>query len=74
VSLLDASPRQLAQDQFVAERDNLTIKLVEGDMADLSAFKDECSDLIFTPHQTSLFLTWSLSGVSVTACSVLVAC
>jgi 2-polyprenyl-3-methyl-5-hydroxy-6-metoxy-1,4-benzoquinol methylase len=33
VTLLDASPRQLAQDQFVAERDNLTIKLIEGDMA-----------------------------------------
>jgi ubiquinone/menaquinone biosynthesis C-methylase UbiE len=49
VTLLDASPRQLAQDQFVAERENLTIKLVEGDMADLSVFKDKSFDLIFNP-------------------------
>ncbi len=41
VTLLDASPRQLAQDRFVAERDNLVIRLVEGDMADLSAFADD---------------------------------
>ena len=52
VTLLDASPRQLAQDQFVAERDNLTIKLIEGDMADLSAFEDEYFDLIFNPPST----------------------
>lgn len=52
VTLLDASPRQLAQDQFVAERDNLTIKLIEGDMADLSAFEDGCFDLIFNPPST----------------------
>jgi len=52
VTLLDASPRQLAQDQFVAERDNLAIKIIEGDMADLSAFKDESFDLIFNPPST----------------------
>jgi ubiquinone/menaquinone biosynthesis C-methylase UbiE len=52
VTLLDASPRQLAQDQFVAERDNLTIKLIEGDTADLSAFKDESFELIFNPVST----------------------
>ena len=52
VTLLDASPRQLAQDQYVAERDNLTIKIVEGDMADLSAFEDESFDLIFNPPST----------------------
>jgi len=52
VTLLDASPGQLAQDQFVAERDNLTIKLIEGDMADLSAFDDESFDLIFNPPST----------------------
>ena len=45
VTLLDASPNQLAQDQFVAERDNLIIRLVEGDMADLSAFADDSADL-----------------------------
>ena len=52
VTLLDASPRQLAQDQFVAERDNLIIKIVEGDMADLSAFEDESFDLVFNPPST----------------------
>ena len=52
VTLLDASPRQLAQDQFVAERDNLTIEIVEGDMVDLSAFKDGSFDLIFNPPST----------------------
>jgi SAM-dependent methyltransferase len=52
VTLLDASPRQLAQDRFVAERENLTIKLFEGDMADLSAFEDESFDLIFNPIST----------------------
>ena len=52
VTLLDASPKQLAQDQFVAERDNLNIKLVEGDMADLSAFEDECFELIYNQPST----------------------
>ena len=47
VTLLDASARQLAQDRFVAERDNLSIRLVEGDMADLSAFADASFGLIF---------------------------
>jgi SAM-dependent methyltransferase len=52
VTLLDASPRQLAQDRFVAERDNLSIRLVEGDMADLSPFADESFGLIFNPPST----------------------
>lgn len=52
VTLLDASPRQLGQDRFVAERDNLNITLIEGDMADLSVFEDESFDLIFNPPST----------------------
>jgi ubiquinone/menaquinone biosynthesis C-methylase UbiE len=52
VILLDASPRQLAQDQFVAERDELTIEIVKGDMADLSRFEEESFDLIFNPPST----------------------
>lgn len=52
VTLLDASPRQLAQDRFVAERDNLSIRLVEGDMADLSAFADASFGLLFNPPST----------------------
>jgi ubiquinone/menaquinone biosynthesis C-methylase UbiE len=52
VTLLDASPQQLAQDQFVAERDNLIIKLVEGNMADLSAFEDGSFELIYNQPST----------------------
>ena len=52
VTLLDASPQQLAQDQYVAKRDNLSISLVEGDMADLSIFADESFALIFNPPST----------------------
>lgn len=49
VTVFDNSPAQLAQDQAVAERDNLQLKTVAGDMADLSCFDDECFDLIFHP-------------------------
>ena len=50
--MLDASPRQLAQDHFVAERDGLDIRLVEGDMADLSAFAATSFALIVNPPST----------------------
>ncbi len=49
VTVLDNSPRQLAQDRFVADRDRLTLQLVEGDMADLSQFAKESFDLVFHP-------------------------
>ena len=49
VTVLDNSPRQLAQDRLVAERDSLTLETVKGDMADLSRFDDESFDLIFHP-------------------------
>jgi SAM-dependent methyltransferase len=49
VTVLDNSPRQLAQDRFVADRDGLKLKTVEGDMADLSAFADESFGLVFHP-------------------------
>ena len=49
VTVLDNSPRQLAQDRFVAERDGLAITTIEGDMADLSMFPDESFDLVFHP-------------------------
>ncbi len=35
VTVLDNSPKQLAQDRFVAERNKLSITTVEGDMANL---------------------------------------
>jgi len=49
VTVLDFSPKQLAQDCFVAERDGLTLTTVQGDMADLSMFADESFDLIVHP-------------------------
>ena len=52
VTVFDNSPRQLAQDQLVAEREALNIRLVEGDAADLSIFADESFDIIFNPCST----------------------
>lgn len=49
VTVFDNSPKQLTQDRFVAERDNLEIATIEGDMADLSAFPDQSFDLILHP-------------------------
>ena len=49
MTVLDNSPRQLAQDRFVAERDGLSIITVEGDMRDLSMFSDQSFGLIFHP-------------------------
>ena len=52
VTVFDNSPAQLKQDQFVAERESLSLKTVEGDAADLSVFADESFDLIFNPCST----------------------
>jgi SAM-dependent methyltransferase len=49
VTVLDASPRQLEQDRAVADRDGLTLRTVQGDMADLSMFAAESFDLIVHP-------------------------
>lgn len=43
------SPKQLAQDRFVAERDSLDITTIEGDMADLSVFANGTFDLVAHP-------------------------
>ena len=52
VTAFDNSPAQLKQDQFVAERESLEIKTVEGDAANLSVFEDESFDLVFNPCST----------------------
>lgn len=52
VTLLDASAKQLAQDRYVTERDGLSIRIIEGDMADLSALAVNSFDLIFNPPST----------------------
>jgi SAM-dependent methyltransferase len=49
VTVFDNSPRQLEQDRLVAQRENLDLTTVEGDMVDLSVFPDESFDLIFHP-------------------------
>lgn len=49
VTVLDNSPAQLGQDRTVAEREGLELRLVEGDMKDLSVFEDGSFDLIFHP-------------------------
>lgn len=49
VTVLDASPQQLAQDRYVANRETMDLTTLEGDMADLSAFADATFDLIVHP-------------------------
>ena len=49
VTVFDNSPAQLDQDRFVATRDDLEIKTVEGDMLDMGCFDDESFDLIVHP-------------------------
>jgi SAM-dependent methyltransferase len=49
VIVYDNSPAQLARDRQVAERDGLILDTVEGDMRDLSVFKDASFDLIIHP-------------------------
>jgi len=49
VTVLDISELQLKQDEFVALRDKLALKTVQGDMCDLSQFGDETFDVVFNP-------------------------
>lgn len=49
VTVLDNSPAQLEQDRMVARREGLSIRTVEGDMANLQAFADESFDLLVHP-------------------------
>ncbi|AZA76176.1 class I SAM-dependent methyltransferase [Chryseobacterium sp. G0186] len=49
VIVFDISEEQLKQDEYVAERDGLSLETVQGDMRDLSVFKDESFDIVFHP-------------------------
>ena len=49
VTVYDNSPRQLAQDRLVAEREGLALTAVEGDMRRLAALAGESFDLIVHP-------------------------
>ena len=55
VTSFDNSAKQLAQDKLVAVRDNLKIRLEQGDAADLSRFADAGFDLIFHPCANCFF-------------------
>ena len=49
VTVFDNSNKQLEKDSFVANRDNLTIKTVQGNMQNLSVFKTDSFDIIVHP-------------------------
>ncbi|KZE69223.1 SAM-dependent methyltransferase [Fictibacillus phosphorivorans] len=49
VTVVDLSIKQLEQDKFVAKRDGLKLKTVQGTMTDLSCFEDGEFDLIVHP-------------------------
>lgn len=49
VTVFDYCNKQLEQDKMVADREGLTIELVQGNMQDLSVFKDESFDFIVHP-------------------------
>lgn len=49
VTVFDNSDKQLGQDRYVAQKHNLSIKTIQGDMKDLSAFEDETFDFIVHP-------------------------
>ena len=52
VTVFDNSKKQLEKDEFVAKRENLNIRTVQGNMQDLSIFQDECFDCIIHPWST----------------------
>ena len=49
VTVFDNSKVQLSKDEFAAQRDQLTIRTVQGNMQDLSVFADESFDCIVHP-------------------------
>ncbi|WP_336982663.1 MULTISPECIES: class I SAM-dependent methyltransferase [unclassified Cedecea] len=49
VTVYDLSQEQLNKDRFVAQRDNLKLTFVQGDMRDLSRFADKSFDYIIHP-------------------------
>ena len=49
VTIMDYSVEQLASDRMVAEREGLSIKIVQADMTKPFPFKDACFDILFCP-------------------------
>ena len=58
VTVFDNSQGQLEKDQFVAERDGLTIKTVQGNMQDLSMFADASFDFIIKNRKPKPPVAW----------------
>jgi len=68
VVVLDNSPRQLAHDREVAERDNLEMTLLLGDMRDLRMLEDESFDRVFHPVSNTFIPDYARYGVKRSAC------
>ena len=49
VTVIDISNKMLDKDREIADRENLDIEIVKGNMCDLSMFADESFDLIINP-------------------------
>ena len=49
VTVIDLSENMLKQDRIVAKRENLPIKIIKGNICDLSGFQDSSFDLIVNP-------------------------
>jgi len=49
VTVFDISEKQLEQDRLMSEKHNLGIKTIQGDMVNLSAFKNNSFDMIVNP-------------------------
>lgn len=62
VLVFDNSRKQLEKDEFVAARDHLNLKTIQGNMQDLSAFEDESFDCIVHPwsngYVDDILLVW----------------
>lgn len=56
VTVFDNSPMQLEQDRSVASREALSIRTVEGDMANLNMFTDESFEMIVNPVSNNFVL------------------
>lgn len=63
VTVFDISEKQLEQDRFVAKRDHLTLKTIQGDMCQLKGVSDSSFDYIIHPisnlYVSNLPLVWS---------------
>jgi len=53
VSVLDFAPTQLERDREAAAHHGVTVRLVEGDMRDLSPFPDDAFDVVWHAHSLS---------------------